>query len=98
MQLAIQEQPWQTLRHQAFEGQSLVISAATIFPEVNRPHTSDEDVQLLQRIAGHDRQAFSQFYDRYATVLFSMAIRILNDPEEAADVLQEVFVQVWEKG
>ena len=56
-----------------------------------------DDAQLLQRIAQRDRQAFSQLYDRYAGVLYSTTIRILNDPEEASDVLQDVFLQIWEK-
>lgn len=61
-----------------------------------RPSTID-DAELLQRIAQRDRQAFSQLYDRYCGVLYSTAIRILNNPEEASDVLQDVFVQIWEK-
>jgi RNA polymerase sigma-70 factor (ECF subfamily) len=56
-----------------------------------------DDAQLLQRIAQRDRQAFSQLYDRYSGVLYSTTIRILNDPEEASDVLQETFLQIWEK-
>jgi RNA polymerase sigma-70 factor (ECF subfamily) len=56
-----------------------------------------DDAQLLQRIAQGDRQAFSQLYDRYSGVLYSTTIRILKDPEEASDVLQDVFLQIWEK-
>ena len=61
-----------------------------------RPSTID-DAQLLQRIAQQDRQAFSQLYDRYSGVLYSTTLRILNDHHEAADVLQDVFVQIWDK-
>ena len=61
-----------------------------------RPSTTD-DAQLLQRIAQQDRQAFSQLYDRYSGVLYSTTLRILNNPEEASDVLQDVFIQIWEK-
>lgn len=61
-----------------------------------RPSTID-DAQLLQRVAQQDRQAFSQLYDRYSGVLYSITLRILNDPQEASDVLQDVFVQIWEK-
>src|SRR5262245_58422212 len=64
---------------------------------VNSVESISEDAQLLRRIAQKDRHAFSQFYDRYADVLYSMAMRVLRDPEEAADVLQEVFVQIWDK-
>jgi RNA polymerase sigma-70 factor (ECF subfamily) len=53
--------------------------------------------QLLGRIAQHDLQALSEFYDSTATPLFSVALRILHDPAEAEEVIQDVFVQVWEK-
>jgi len=53
--------------------------------------------QLLGRIAQRDLQALSEFYDSTATPLFSIALRILQDPAEAEEVIQDVFVQVWEK-
>lgn len=56
-----------------------------------------DDVELLRSISEGDRYAFSCFYDQYAKLLFSIAFRILNDQKEAEDVLQEVFVQIWDK-
>ena len=53
--------------------------------------------QLLRRMAARDRQALSEFYDQTATPLFSVAMRILGDAGEAEDVLQDVFVQIWER-
>lgn len=64
---------------------------------VNEQETQDHDVALLRRIAGGDRSAFAEFYDRHSTLMFSVASKILNDSSEAEDVLQEVFVQIWEK-
>lgn len=64
---------------------------------LNPPGATFEEVQLLQRIARHDREAFEQFYDRYADVVYSFAARVLHDPDDAADVTQDVFVQIWEK-
>ena len=64
---------------------------------LHNPLTTFEDAQLLRRVAERDRQAFAQLYDRYSGVLYSTALRVLNHREEAADVLQEVFVQIWEK-
>jgi RNA polymerase sigma-70 factor (ECF subfamily) len=57
----------------------------------------DRDVELLRRISGGDRAAFAEFYDLYAALFFSVAVRILNDQKEAEDVLQDVFIQIWEK-
>jgi RNA polymerase sigma-70 factor (ECF subfamily) len=53
--------------------------------------------QLLGRIAAGDLQAMSDFYDQTVTPLFSVALRILGDSGEAEEVIQDVFVQVWEK-
>ena len=54
-------------------------------------------MELLRRIAGGDRSAFSDFYDQYSGLLFSIAVKVLNDSREAEDVLQEVFMQIWNK-
>jgi len=38
-----------------------------------------------------------ELYDQYSTLLFSIAMKVLRDVGEAEEVLQEVFVQVWQK-
>ncbi|MBI3014967.1 MAG: sigma-70 family RNA polymerase sigma factor [Candidatus Tectomicrobia bacterium] len=55
----------------------------------------DDPVQLIQQVAGGDREAFGRLYDRYASLVFTFAVRLLNRPSEAEDLLQEVFLQVW---
>ena len=52
---------------------------------------------LLHRIAAQDRQALAEFYDQTAAVLFSTAVRILGDAHEAEEIVQDVFVQIWNK-
>jgi RNA polymerase sigma-70 factor (ECF subfamily) len=52
---------------------------------------------LLRRIAIQDRQALSDFYDQLAGVLFATAVKILGDSQEAEEVIQDVFVQIWAK-
>jgi RNA polymerase sigma-70 factor (ECF subfamily) len=56
---------------------------------------ASETSALIRRIAAGDRDAFSRFYDLLAPVAFGLIMRVLRDPEAAADVLQEVFWQVW---
>jgi RNA polymerase sigma-70 factor (ECF subfamily) len=51
---------------------------------------------LIARIATGDRDAFSRFYDLTAPMAFGLIRRVLRDPEAAAEVLQEVFWQVWQ--
>lgn len=55
------------------------------------------DVDLIRRVSNHDEAALSLLYDRYRTILFGLLIRILNNRSEAEDILQEVFVQVWQQ-
>src|SRR5262249_35121587 len=47
---------------------------------VNIPRTTSDDAHLLERVSRRDRQAFSQFYDRYSGVLYSTVLRVLNNP------------------
>jgi RNA polymerase sigma-70 factor (ECF subfamily) len=55
----------------------------------------EADSELLGRIVRRDKDAFSLLYDRWAPVLFNFCVRILRDVEDAEEVLQDVFVQVW---
>ena len=57
----------------------------------------DAEIALLQRVAQGDRASFETLYDRFSGVLFSTAYRVLNNQEAAEDVLQDVFIQIWEK-
>lgn len=60
-------------------------------------HSHENDVRLLKAIAAQDDAALGQLYDRYRLILFGVLVRILNNREEAEDVLQEVFLQVWRR-
>lgn len=57
----------------------------------------DIQAQLLRRIAAKDPHALAEFYDQTAKPLFSLAFRILGDTQESEEVIQDVFVQIWEK-
>ncbi len=60
--------------------------------------TADEtQARLLGRIAARDAQALSELYDQTAGPFFSVVFRILGDASEAEEVIQDVFVQIWEK-
>ena len=57
---------------------------------------SESSAALIAAIAAGDRDAFSRFYDLTAPMAFGLIRRVLRDPEAAAEVLQEVFWQVWQ--
>ena len=50
---------------------------------------------LLPAVAGGDLAAFEALYDRHSGLLFGLLLRILGNPEDAQEVLQETFVKVW---
>lgn len=63
-----------------------------------QPETEPEsDIALLHAVARGDEGALARLYDRYRIILFSVIVRILISREEAEDVLQEVFLQVWKR-
>ena len=55
------------------------------------------DSELIHAVARGDEWAFACLYDRYGSILLGLLVRILNNRAEAEDVLQEVFLQVWQR-
>lgn len=51
----------------------------------------------MDRLAGRDLSAFEALYDRYADLVFSVALRVVADPHVAEDVTQDVFLRVWRR-
>ena len=64
-------------------------------PAVEQGAISDE--ALMQAIAHGNAAALSTLYDRYASILKALTIRVVHDEAEADDLLQEVFMQVWQQ-
>jgi RNA polymerase sigma-70 factor, ECF subfamily len=62
-----------------------------------RRATSSIDPALLASIVKGDHQAFSQLYDHSSTLLYTLAFRILGTREEADELLQDVYLEVWRK-
>jgi RNA polymerase sigma-70 factor (ECF subfamily) len=55
----------------------------------------DSPIELVLRIGQGDRAAFGSFYDRFAALVFSFAMRLVQERSAAEDLLQEVFLQIW---
>jgi len=51
----------------------------------------------MRRVALLDVEAFQELHERYRGVLFATIYNVLNDRQDAEDVAQEVFVQIWKK-
>ena len=55
------------------------------------------ELELLARVAKRERAAFEQLYDRYANILYATAMKFLKEDADAQDVVQDVFIQIWDK-
>lgn len=53
------------------------------------------DAEALARMARGDESGLAELYDRHATPVYSLALRIVRRPEDAEDVTQQVFTQAW---
>jgi RNA polymerase sigma-70 factor (family 1) len=58
----------------------------------------DNDIaqKLLVRLKKGDVLAFDEIYHLYSHKLYSFVFRILKDEADAADIVQEVFIKIWE--
>lgn len=65
--------------------------------EVKPEQAQVSDVELLHAVARGDEVALARLYDQYRVILFGLLVRILGSREEAEDILQDVFVQVWKR-
>lgn len=67
--------------------------------ELSVPGESDRDRETawLRQSAAGDSAAFARLYDQLSRPLYAVALRILNDPTEAEDVLHDVFITLWDK-
>ena len=57
----------------------------------------DAVAPLLARVANGDQGAFASLYESTSGRLLGICLRVLSDRAEAEDVLQEVYVTVWNK-
>jgi RNA polymerase sigma-70 factor (ECF subfamily) len=51
---------------------------------------------LVQAVAGGDEAALAELYRRHAAGVFAVAVRILRHSEQAEDVVQDLFVRLWD--
>ena len=67
------------------------------FLSLERGQADAHEAALLRSVASGDERAFADLYDSYSAILLGLILRILHSRAEAEDVLQEVFLQVWQR-
>jgi RNA polymerase sigma-70 factor, ECF subfamily len=63
-------------------------------PPINEQST---DLQIFLAIQAQQVKALDLLYDRYSKLVYSTAIAILNNVEEAEEVTQETFLRLWQR-
>ena len=53
------------------------------------------DAELLKQIGAGDPNAFEALHGRYGRLAYAVSLRVLNDPAEAEEVVQEALLRVW---
>ncbi len=58
---------------------------------------SSGDAALLERVRTGDQKAMAEVFDRYSSIVYSVALRILREAGQAEDMVQEIFLGIWRK-
>lgn len=58
---------------------------------------NQEELDLIARVVAGDGRPYSRIVERYQQRLYWSCLRLLNDPDEAEDVVQETFVRAYQK-
>ena len=70
---------------------STATAAAPVEVEADAP----SDVELMSGVQAGDPDALSDLYDRYNGILKALILRVVHNEAEADDLLQEVFMEIW---
>jgi len=62
---------------------------------VRREYTEASDAALVVSIGRYEQAALAEAYRRHAGATFGLAKRLLNDHAQAEEIVQEVFVRLW---
>ncbi|HEX8903742.1 MAG TPA: sigma-70 family RNA polymerase sigma factor [Longimicrobiaceae bacterium] len=62
-------------------------------PDTLAPAQADRE--LVRRMAAGDESALGELHDRHATLLHSVALRIVGSADDAEEVVEETFWQAW---
>ncbi len=71
--------------------------AIPVLPTMPLKNGAPTDQQLMQQLRMRQPDALSRIYDLYSTLVYSVAMRVLRDGAAAEDVMQEVFLKLWQQ-
>ena len=74
---------------------STVVDRQAVEAIAAQAETNRQEEAIVNRVLGGDTEAFSELIDRYKVAVFNLCARMLNNPTEAEDAAQEVFVRAY---
>ncbi len=72
----------------------MTVRAAEVIAEII---DESADAKLVRRCIAGDQDAWKQLVSRYQRLIYSVAIKICRDPEIATDILQQVFLELYQR-
>ncbi len=85
------DSPFKSVRY------NLPLVNSTVRDQSHEHDAVQADLALLKRVSARDATAISELYDRHNRLLFGLILRILGQRGDAEEVLQEVFLAVWNR-
>jgi RNA polymerase sigma-70 factor, ECF subfamily len=64
---------------------------------MSQDHHSSSDAALVLAVARYDEAALRELYERHGRAVFGLAARVVGDQAVAEEVLQDVFVRLWDR-
>ena len=80
------------MRHQIQRG-----AKGSPLPKAQDQRPDEEERLLVQRVKAGDQQAFEALYRRYVSMVYRQAFKLVGNEAEAEEVVQEVFLTLYEK-
>ena len=65
--------------------------------DAEHENTAQLDASLMIEVAAGNQPSLAALYDRYASLMLALGLRIVGDRGAAEDLLHDVFVEVWQK-
>lgn len=66
-------------------------------PVMQQKSNRELDQELIEEVKNGNKIAFKEIYSRFSQVTYNLALRMLRDKEDAEEVVQEIFLQIWNK-
>ena len=70
-------------------------ACSNIGPFICMHHNFPDEHALVNALQRHSSSDFALLYQRYAATLYRVLLRLVNDPMQAQDLLQDTFITIW---